>query len=157
MPASKSYVTPLDYEKMTPEEREWAVLTGRADLDRAMKEGTPRSTTPPASPPAQPSADYTVVGKPQKDLEGYRVVTGKSTYTVDVYLPDMLYVRVLRSPLPHAKITSIDTSKAAALPGVYGIITYKDIPAKVAAGLKPVMASEPALVGDPIAAVAAVD
>ncbi len=157
MPAAKSYVTPLDYEKMTPEEREWAVLTGRADLDRAMKEGTPRSTTPPASPPAQPSADYAVVGKPQKDLEGYRIVTGKSTYTVDVYLPDMLYVRVLRSPLPHAKITSIDTSKAAALPGVYGIITYKDIPAQVLAGLKPVMASEPALVGDPIAAVAAVD
>jgi CO/xanthine dehydrogenase Mo-binding subunit len=50
-------------------------------------------------------------------------VTGKAEYTGDIHLPGMLYARVLRSPHPHANIRKIDTSKAAALPGVRAILT----------------------------------
>ncbi len=156
MPA-KSFVSPLDWEHMTPEERLQAELHGFADLDRAIKSGNPGK--PPALPPAKPqAATFNVLGKEHKDLEGYKIVTGKAQYTADVYFPDMLYVRVKRSPLPHANVKSIDTSKAAALPGVFAVMTYKDIPPKMTAGgIKPILASEAALVGDPIVAVAAVD
>ncbi len=156
MPA-KSYVTPLDWEHMTPEERQQAELHGFADLDRAIKSGV--TATPPRVPPAKPqAAAFNVLGKEQKDLEGYKVVTGKAQFTADIYFPDMLFVRVKRSPLPHANVKSIDTSKAAALPGVFAVITYKDIPANMTAGgIKPILASEAALVGDPIVAVAAID
>ena len=95
------------------------------------------------------------IGKEQRDLEGYKIVTGKSRYTADIYFPDMLYVRVKRSPYPHANVKSIDTTKAAALPGVFAVLTYKDIPDKVFAGIKPILAKEAALVGDPVVAVAA--
>lgn len=151
----KSKVTPLDYEKMTPAEKQFANLYGLEALDKAIKEGTAPVT--PAAPANEPAAAFNVIGKEQRDLEGYKIITGRATYSVDVFLPDMLFVRVLRSPLPHAKITSIDTSKAQALPGVFAVMTYKDIPDKMTAGGRPILASEPAMVGDPIAAVAAVD
>jgi CO/xanthine dehydrogenase Mo-binding subunit len=56
------------------------------------------------------------------------MVTAKWDYASDIVLPEMLYARVLGSPYAHAKITSIDTSKAEALPGVKAIVTYKDHP-----------------------------
>jgi CO/xanthine dehydrogenase Mo-binding subunit len=138
---------------MTPEEIQQAELHGFAALDRAMK-----SDQPPTAPPARPapiSANLNYVGKEQKDLEGYKIVTGKARFTADIYFPDMLYVRVKRSPYPHANVKSIDTTKAAALPGVFSLMTSKDIPDKVTAGVKPILAKEAALVGDPIVAVAA--
>ncbi|HEY5725736.1 MAG TPA: molybdopterin cofactor-binding domain-containing protein, partial [Methylomirabilota bacterium] len=70
---------------------------------------------------------------------------------------------ILRSPHPHARIKSIDTTRAAALPGVYAVITGRDLP-RVKFGILPVSQDEEALcvdkvrmVGDPVAAVAAVD
>ncbi len=53
-------------------------------------------------------------------------VSGKATYSQDVMLPGMLYARVLRSPHPHARIKKIDTSRAAALPGVKTIVTHEN-------------------------------
>jgi CO/xanthine dehydrogenase Mo-binding subunit len=53
-------------------------------------------------------------------------VTGKAVYTSDVYLPGMLYAKVYRSPYAHARIKSMDSSKAEALPGVRAIIRYDD-------------------------------
>ncbi len=50
-------------------------------------------------------------------------VTGAAKFTRDVKLPGMLYARVLRSPHPHARIVSVDTSEAARLPGVRSFIT----------------------------------
>jgi 4-hydroxybenzoyl-CoA reductase alpha subunit len=74
----------------------------------------------------------------------------------------MLFGRLLRSPLPHARILNIDTSRAAALPGVLAVLTGEDLPIKF--GILPVSQDEEALarekvryVGDPIAAVAATD
>jgi CO/xanthine dehydrogenase Mo-binding subunit len=53
-------------------------------------------------------------------------VTGRAIYTNDVYLPGMLYVKVFRSPYAHARIKSMDSSKAEALPGVWAVIRYDD-------------------------------
>ncbi len=59
--------------------------------------------------------------------DGYPKASGEAMFTRDVYLPGMLYARVLASPYPHAKIKSIDTSKAKAYPGVEAVITYEDL------------------------------
>jgi xanthine dehydrogenase molybdenum-binding subunit len=72
--------------------------------------------------------NYRYIGKdtPRKDARD--IVTGRAQYIDDIRLPNMLFGRVLRSPLPHANIKSIDVSKAAALPGVRAVLTYKDVP-----------------------------
>ena len=53
-------------------------------------------------------------------------MTGRAVYSEDVKLPGILVGRILRSPHPHARIVSIDTSKAKALPGVKAVITVED-------------------------------
>jgi CO/xanthine dehydrogenase Mo-binding subunit len=60
--------------------------------------------------------------------DGVPKVTGRAEYGADHVLPGMLVGKVLRSPHAHARITSIDTSKAAALPGVKAVITAADMP-----------------------------
>jgi xanthine dehydrogenase molybdenum-binding subunit len=66
------------------------------------------------------------IGKRVPRRDALAKVTGEATYTPDVYLPGMLYAKVLRSPHPHARIRSIDTSKAEALPGVRAVLTHKN-------------------------------
>jgi xanthine dehydrogenase molybdenum-binding subunit len=53
-------------------------------------------------------------------------VTGKAIYTSDVFIPGMLYAKVYRSPYAHARIVSMDSSKAESLPGVQAVIRYDD-------------------------------
>ena len=60
--------------------------------------------------------------------DGVPKVTGRALYGADLKLPGMLYGKVLRSPHAHARILSIDTSAAAALPGVKAIVTSADLP-----------------------------
>jgi len=50
-------------------------------------------------------------------------VTGVTRFADDLFLPRMLFAKLLRSPHPHARIVSIDTSRAAALPGVKAVLT----------------------------------
>jgi CO/xanthine dehydrogenase Mo-binding subunit len=58
--------------------------------------------------------------------EAPQKVTGRAVYTNDVCLPGMLYIKVYRSPYAHARIKSLDSSKAEALPGVWEVIRYDD-------------------------------
>ena len=67
------------------------------------------------------------VGVESKRLLGEDIVTGKAMYTGDFKLPGMQYGKILRSPHPHAKIVSIDHSKADDLKGVTKVITWEDI------------------------------
>ena len=60
--------------------------------------------------------------------DGVDKVTGRAKFGADQKLPGMLYGRVLRSPHPHARIRSIDTSKAEALDGVKAVVTRDDFP-----------------------------
>ena len=71
-------------------------------------------------------AELDVVGQGKSRLEGPEKVTGRAQYTYDIRLPGQLYAGVLRSPHPHAKVLSVDTSKAEALPGVHAVISSND-------------------------------
>jgi CO/xanthine dehydrogenase Mo-binding subunit len=68
-----------------------------------------------------------VVGRSLPRMDGHGKVTGAAVYGADFALPGMLYGRVLRSREPHARLVSIDTSRAARLPGVRAVITAADV------------------------------
>src|SRR5919204_294579 len=67
-----------------------------------------------------------VLGARMKRVEDPRMITGAAKYLDDLKLPGMACVAILRSPYAHARIKGIDTSKAAAHPGVVGVYTGKD-------------------------------
>jgi putative selenate reductase molybdopterin-binding subunit len=71
---------------------------------------------------------YQTVGKPEKKVDAIKLVQGKPAFTADIDMRGMLYARVLRSPHAHARIQSIDASKARALKGVAVVLTWQDIP-----------------------------
>ena len=73
--------------------------------------------------------EYKVVGTRPIRHDGYDKVTGKALYGADMNLPGMLHGKVLRSPHAHARIKSIDTSKAKSHPGIRAVITSTDFPA----------------------------
>jgi CO/xanthine dehydrogenase Mo-binding subunit len=83
-------------------------------------------------------------------------VTGKAKYAEDFRAEGMLFAKLLRSPVPHGKVKSLDTFKAQRLPGVAAILTADDLP-KLPPVAEPMLTNEPVYVGEPIAAVAAVD
>jgi 4-hydroxybenzoyl-CoA reductase subunit alpha len=106
--------------------------------------------------------DLKVIGKPFRKVDARAKCTGQTKFADDIFLPRMLYCRILRSHEPHALIKHIDTAKALALPGVVAVITGKDMP--IPYGILPVSQDEQALciekvrfIGDPVAAVAAID
>ena len=72
--------------------------------------------------------EYAVVGKRPVRPDGVDKVTGRAQYGADLNLTGLLHGRVLRSPHAHARIRSIDTGQAAALPGVRAIVTAADLP-----------------------------
>jgi CO/xanthine dehydrogenase Mo-binding subunit len=77
---------------------------------------------------------YKVVGTRPIRHDGYEKVTGIAKYGADFQAPGLLYGKVLRSPHAHARIKSIDVSKALALPGVKAVVTAKDLPQTPASG-----------------------
>ncbi|HEU4395270.1 MAG TPA: molybdopterin cofactor-binding domain-containing protein, partial [Planctomycetota bacterium] len=97
--------------------------------------------------------DYPKVDAPDK-------VTGRTLFADDLLPPRTLWCKLLRSPHPHARIVSVDASKASRMPGVRAVMTGKELPTPF--GILPVSQDEHALcpervrfVGDPVAAVAA--
>jgi 4-hydroxybenzoyl-CoA reductase subunit alpha len=103
-----------------------------------------------------------VVGKARRRVDGRSKVTGQVRYADDLFMPRMLYAKLLRSPHPHASIQEIKTEKAEKHPGVHLVLTGKDFP--IPFGIMPVSVDEFPLapervryVGDPVAAVIAVD
>ena len=71
---------------------------------------------------------HRVVGKPIGRVDGIEKVSGEARYSGDVTLPDLIWGKALRSPLPHARILRIDTSRAKAFPGVLAVLTAADLP-----------------------------
>ncbi len=122
-----------------------------------------------------PLTPLKTVGHTTRRIDAVERVTGKAAYTGDIRLPGMLYARVLRSPHPHARVRSIDTSKAAALPGVRAVITHENAPVwwgsgsiaggsqyndeikKITTQRRYIFNNPVRFVGDAVAAVAAVD
>ena len=104
---------------------------------------------------------YVTVGKPATRVEGPDKVAGKARYPADVLLPGTLWGKALRSPHPHARILSVDTSRARQVPGVHAVITAADIPdTRIGRRLLdlPVLARDKVrFIGEKVAAVAAED
>jgi 4-hydroxybenzoyl-CoA reductase subunit alpha len=101
-----------------------------------------------------------VIGIARRRVDARAKVTGQTRFADDITLPRMAYCKLLRSPHPHARITCINITRAAAHPGVYLVLTGKDLPIEY--GIIPVSQDEQALcsdhvrhVGDPVAAVIA--
>jgi carbon-monoxide dehydrogenase large subunit len=68
-----------------------------------------------------------LVGKPIRRREDPKLMTGGGNFLDDIRLPGMAYAAILRSPVAHARITSIDTSRARSMPGVVGVFTGEDL------------------------------
>ncbi len=112
------------------------------------------------------SKQLTVIGERMPSKDGMQIVTGKAKYIDDIFIPNMLYGKILRAHYPHARIVNIDTSKAERLTGVKAVITAEDTP-KLRYGIpyiydevrdEPVLADDKVrFYGDRVAAVAAVD
>jgi len=109
-----------------------------------------------------PWEEFRIVGKSHRKIDGVSKATGEAVYADDILLPGMLHAKTLRSPHAHARILSIDTSRALALPGVHAVITGADL--SIQYGVIPWTPDETALatekvrfIGDEVAAVAAVD
>ena len=107
-------------------------------------------------------SDFSIIGKPIAMIDAAGKTTGAGKYADDFKLPGMLIGKILHSPYPHARIKSIDTSRAQALDGVVAVVTGEDAPNPY--GILPVGHDETALavgkvryVGDHVACVAAIN
>ncbi len=109
--------------------------------------------------------EYSVVGKRLPRIEGVAKASGGARFTGDMTLPRMLYGGICRSPVPHARIVSVDVSRAECLPGVKAVITANDfgdrkygyIPDPKLMDESPLAIGKVRHVGEGIAAVAAID
>ena len=105
---------------------------------------------------------FDTIGKPRRRVDGRAKAIGQTRFADDLVLPRMLHCKLLRSPQPHAIVESVDISRAQAHPGVHLVLTGAEFP--IPYGIMPVSQDEHALarervryVGDPVAAVIAVD
>jgi putative selenate reductase molybdopterin-binding subunit len=110
--------------------------------------------------------ELSIVGHRARKVDAVKLVTGRPVYADDVEFRGLLHVKLVQSPHAHARVVSIDTSRAEALPGVHAVITHRDVPRipYTSAGQswpEPspydmfVLDSKARYVGDPVAAVAA--
>jgi 4-hydroxybenzoyl-CoA reductase subunit alpha len=113
--------------------------------------------------PQKSAMNLSVVGKRLPKIDAPDKATGRALYTDDITLPNMIYGKLLLSPVPHAKIKSINTKKAKSLPGVKLILKGEDV-TDISYGTSPPRYDENVLakdrvryVGDVVAAIAAVD
>jgi 4-hydroxybenzoyl-CoA reductase subunit alpha len=107
--------------------------------------------------------NYKILNTRAPRVDAYDKVTGRAIYTDDMKKPNMLTAAILHSPLAHAKILNIDTSRAESLPGVEAVVTHREA-GTIPYGVSPARYDETIFchdrvryVGDEIAAVAAVD
>ena len=107
-----------------------------------------------------PDDNFRVIGKPYRKVDAYSKVIGTTKFADDIFLPRMLFGKLLRSTQPHAAIKNINTSRAETAEGVRAVLTGEELPIKF--GILPVSEDEHSLavdkvrfIGDPVAAVVA--
>ncbi|MBC5824344.1 MAG: molybdopterin-dependent oxidoreductase [Candidatus Eremiobacteraeota bacterium] len=115
----------------------------------------------PARPAGKPEG-FSVVGAALPRVDAYAKVTGEERFADDIFLPQMLFGKMLRSVVPHARLKRVDCTRALALPGVVAVATGADLPVRY--GILPSSPDETVMaidrvryVGDPIATVVADD
>ena len=89
----------------------------------AMPAGMPKAAEPPKK------MEFKLLGHNYQTPDLVAKVTGKAKYAEDYRGEGMVFIKLMPSPRPHAKIRNIDASAALAMPGVHGILTAKDLPA----------------------------
>jgi isoquinoline 1-oxidoreductase subunit beta len=128
--------------------KQWKVPVAEctAKLSRVTHSGSGRSATygelapqaalltPPGHPQLKSRDSYTIVGKPTQRIDIPAKVNGSATYGVDVTLPDMVYATIAAAPVFGAKLVSVDTAPAEALPGVKKVVKLDNAVAVVADG-----------------------
>src|SRR5215470_9829438 len=103
-----------------------------------------------------------IIGKPLRKVDAASKCIGQTVFADDIFLPQMLYAKILRSSRPYARIRAIDTAAAESLEGVKSVLCGRELP--ITFGILPVSQDEHTLaidvvryVGEPVVAVAAVD
>ncbi|MBD3220827.1 molybdopterin-dependent oxidoreductase [bacterium] len=97
-------------------------MSARDDERLYHEQGVTLPETPPPSTDPPPWRETLTVGKRRSRVDGYERLSGAAIYPSDMQLPGMLHAAFLRCPHPHAKLTSLDTRAARALPGVHAVI-----------------------------------
>jgi CO/xanthine dehydrogenase Mo-binding subunit len=102
--------------------------------------------------------ELAIVGNPAPRIDGAARVSGEARYTYDVQLPGMVYCKLLHAPVPSANVTRIDTSKTRSVRGVLDVMTFENAPEiRLGGGQSRLLSGEVRFVGQPIAAVVAID
>jgi 4-hydroxybenzoyl-CoA reductase alpha subunit len=137
--------------------------TGYVRIIEAVKNWKKYEHTEEPSLPEDDLDKHDVVGKSMPRVDAADKVTGRAKYAADLHFENLLYGKILHSPIAHGTIKRIDASAAEALPGVKLVLTGKDVP-DVTYGVSPARYDEHVLakervryVGDEVAAVFAVD
>src|SRR6185503_2772845 len=116
---------------------------------------TPNASNNPPNAESHASTGHKLIGQNYTTPDLVAKVTGKAKYAEDYRAEGMLFCKLLLSPMPHARVRSIDTAAALAMPGVKAILTPDDLPDL--GGGERALASEPLYQGEPILALAAID
>src|SRR5437588_9779044 len=116
-----------DWQHMVAEQSEMltSVLATHGHRLPGASAGSTQNELPPVGP-------FKIVGTDIARMQGLGIVTNLGQYTENMRMPNMLFMRTLRSRYPHAKIKSVDISKAEKLPGVRQIIHRANLPAEYA-------------------------
>ncbi len=136
--------------------------TGYASVLRSMQSAVNEYRTGEPMPPIhiETVEPMRVIGRSHPRPDAVAKVTGSAKFTDDYFFPGMLHGATLRAAYPHARILSIDTGKARAIPGVHAVLTHKDVPGRNRHGLVfhdwPVLCDDKVrYLGDAVALVAA--
>ena len=113
---------------------------------------------------SEKSQSFRIIGRSLPRIDAKDKATGRTRYVADMKVQGALFGRVLRSPYPHARVLSVDTSRAERLPGVRAVVTHEDSPGILYGSYNSRIKDEYILakdrvrfVGDEVAAVAAID
>src|SRR5439155_3539653 len=111
----------LDQHAIRSRTRSAATSPGAPDIPRS----TRRSRRP------RRVSEFSVIGRRLPKVNAWAHLTGQARYADDLFLPRMLYGRLLRATRPHARIRRLDVTRALAHPGVAAIFTGADMPEKM--------------------------
>src|SRR5260370_37337942 len=115
-----------EWLQMVAEQRE--LVAGALQTHASLSTGFAQ-IAPPVAAPEVLSGPYSIVGQKVPRVHGLGVVTGLGQYTEHMTMPGTLYTRTLRSPHPHARVKSVDVSKAEQFPGVHAGLYRGNLPA----------------------------
>jgi len=133
--------------------------TGYQSVVRAVLQASGQDVRPYLPKTRAPQGE---IGRAQPNPDALAKITGEARFSDDYEFPGMLHARTLRAGVPHARIVSIDTAAARALPGVHAVLTHEDVPGRNRHGLVsvdwPVLCDDKVrYTGDAVAIVAADD